>query len=299
MSTGSEAAARWALFLLVRKYLAPLWKEASQYLQDAACWRVWTWKINMMPAMFHSVIQHRPADQLNCIQTTDPNSKLPWFSVLFKLPGIPMFDTTAGSVSTFLSHKINMIAGFTFSFFCFSMWRCQTLSERQVGGTRELYWVASTAADYFYWLTNFLCRRKGCPGSDVEAYNGWHAGHIFASSLTVLHEDVDLTGFKPNSGIYPDNAPWPVRSRKTSRKNKWMNGWLQLFWQQRFSTGWNTNQRRTAAPREPTARSTEPSSFISIVPWILRPKYCRPGAKSAAAILWDTQRGKGLSEWRP
>lgn len=71
---------------------------------------------------------------------------------------------------------------------------------------------------------------------------------------------------------------------------------ILYFWQQYYFSGWNTNQRRTAAPREPTARSTEPSLFMSIVPWILRPKYCRPGAKSAAAILWKTERGRNLSK---
>lgn len=61
-------------------------------------------------------------------------------------------------------------------------------------------------------------------------------------------------------------------------------------------TEWNTNQRRIAAPRDPTARSTKPSLFMSIVPWILRPKYSRPGARSAAAILWETDRGGDLSK---
>lgn len=35
---------------------------------------------------------------------------------------------------------------------------------------------------------------------------------------------------------------------------------------------------------------------MSIVPWMLRPKYCRPGAKSAAAILWRAS-GRRDQEW--
>lgn len=35
---------------------------------------------------------------------------------------------------------------------------------------------------------------------------------------------------------------------------------------------------------------------MSIVPWMLRPKYCRPGAKSAAAILWGAS-GRRDQEW--
>lgn len=46
-------------------------------------------KINTTPAMFHSVIHHRPANQLNCIQTTDPNSKLPWLSILVTISWYP------------------------------------------------------------------------------------------------------------------------------------------------------------------------------------------------------------------
>lgn len=94
-------------------------------------------------------------------------------------------------------------------------------------GTRKLFRDASTAVDYYYWLTDFLSRRNGCPGSDVEAHDGWHAGHIFATSLTVLHEDVDLTRLKPDCGINPDDAPWPARL-----KCYWMNDRLWLSpWQ--------------------------------------------------------------------
>lgn len=63
-----------------------------------------------------------------------------------------------------------------------------------------------------------------------------------------------------------------------------------------FQPAVNTNHSRTAAPREPTARSTEPSLFMSIVPWMLRPKYCSPGAKSTAAILWERHAGGDPSE---
>lgn len=31
---------------------------------------------------------------------------------------------------------------------------------------------AFTAADYFYWLTDFLVRRNGCPGCHVETHAG-------------------------------------------------------------------------------------------------------------------------------
>lgn len=149
----------------------------------------------------------------------------------------------------------------------------------------------------FFCLTNFLSRRNGRPGSDVETYNGWHTGHVSAASLTVLHKDVDLTGLKPDGGIYPDNAAWPGRVRRCHR---WTAEWMTDFYvsdsRAFFLLDVNTNQSRTAAPREPTARSTEPSLFMSIVPWMLRPKYCRPGAKSTAAILWETDTGRDLSK---
>lgn len=97
-------------------------------------------------------------------------------------------------------------------------------------GTRKLFCDASTAVDYFYWLTDFLSRRNGRPGSDVEAHDGWHAGHVFATSLTVLHKDVDLTRLKPDYGIYPDDAPRPARL-----KCYWMNDRLWLYPWQCFS----------------------------------------------------------------
>lgn len=71
--------------------------------------------------------------------------------------------------------------------------------------------------DYFYWLTNFLCGEDGCPGSDVETYYSWHTGHVFATSLTVLHKDVDLTGLEPYIDVYPDDTLWPVRAWKCYR----------------------------------------------------------------------------------
>lgn len=51
-----------------------------------------------------------------------------------------------------------------------------------------------------------------------------------------------------------------------------------------------TNHKITALPRPPTARSTSPSSLRSSSPWMLQPKYWRPGASSEAAILWGTER---------
>lgn len=159
-------------------------------------------------------------------------------------------------------------------------------------GTSKLFCDASTAVDYFDWLTNFLSRRNGCPGCHVETHDGWHAGHVFATSLTVLHKDVDLTGLKPDGGINPDDTPWPVRL-----KCYWMTFVVPMA-VLCFLSGQNTYQRRTTAPREPTARSTDPSLFMSITPWMLRPKYCRPGAKSAAAILWGASGRRGQERMR-
>lgn len=104
---------------------------------------------------------------------------------------------------------------------------------------------------------------------------------LLGSNLTVVYIRTTLRDLWGYEGVTDDQ----------------LNEWLTfIFLTAVFFTGWNTNQRRIAAPREPTARSTEPSLFMSIVPWILRPKYCRPGAKSAAAILWETDRRRDLSE---
>lgn len=100
-------------------------------------------------------------------------------------------------------------------------------------GTRGLFCDASTALDYFYWLTDFLSRRDGRPGGGVEAHDGWHAGHIFATSLTVLHKDVDLAGFEPDGGVNPDDAPWPA-----GLKGYGINDRLPLFPWKRFLFFW-------------------------------------------------------------
>lgn len=104
--------------------------------------------------------------------------------------------------------------------------------------------------------------------------------------------------FKDSSeNMAPATGKHPA-GRKRMLYNNWLNVFIDvshLFFfllTTGLFTGWNTNQRRTTAPREPTARSTKSSSFMSIVPWILRPKYCKPGAKSAAAILWKTDGEK-------
>lgn len=97
---------------------------------------------------------------------------------------------------------------------------------------------------------------------------------LLGSNLTVVYIRTTLLDLWGRKGV-PDEAKG--------------NNCLLYFSTTVLFSGRNTNQRRTAAPREPTAKSTEPSLFMSIVPWILRPKYCRPGAKSAAAILWETE----------
>lgn len=103
------------------------------------------------------------------------------------------------------------------SFLCQNVWTVGVhLWAEASAGTSKLFCSASTKVDYFSWLTDFLSRRNGRPGCHVETHDGWHAGHVFATSLTVLHKDVDLTGLKPDGGVYPDDTPWPARLKRYS-----------------------------------------------------------------------------------
>lgn len=58
--------------------------------------------------------------------------------------------------------------------FCVKMskrWVSTSLAEASAG-TSKLFCSASTTVDYFYWLTDFLSRRNGCPGCHVETHDG-------------------------------------------------------------------------------------------------------------------------------
>ena len=56
------------------------------------------------------------------------------------------------------------------------------------------------------FLTDLLRGIQGRSAGDIETNNGRHAGHIFATSLAVLHEDVHLVGLEPDVGVDPHHA---------------------------------------------------------------------------------------------
>ncbi len=63
-------------------------------------------------------------------------------------------------------------------------------------------------------LTYFLWGSDRCPSCDIQAYNSWHAGHIFSSSPTVFIEYVDLAGLKSNNSMDSDNTSRPAAQQK-------------------------------------------------------------------------------------
>lgn len=112
---------------------------------------------------------------------------------------------------------------------------------------------------------------------------------------------MDEAQWKTNSCIFlgPEGTeiPQPCWTRGWLFRKDGSECWETSFSWKNFVMTWSEEIGRghrgclahhstTALPSEPTAKSTSPSSFRSSCPWMLHPKYIRPGARSAAAIRW-------------